>query len=408
LESSSITRLIFDTIPQIYEAEDGPHRVDIPISGERNSIFSVVPLSDDLKSYIYSTAAIWDELNPMVEGGRLTQIIEREWVQQKFAVAWLEKKTGIVTWNQILDYFRRLSRRTLENRAVSKTLLIEPGQFEDGGASLTDQNFFKVFDWLGSSPLTYYRVDENLRIKGLEAVSVTGVEDLQGYRFYPDLLHPAVSCLKDSKSIIVNLSRDGDLKIADRDGILVTKRVGEPWLIYDKDHLIESMAKVLEQRLPETPKNKDSLCVACSLFQIIFDISMKRQGGLIILDDPKNLSRYIVKGIERDAHSPLNRIFTHSPFNGLEFSIPEARKLVELSSVDGAVILDLHGELVQIGSMVISHPSAVSHFGTREAAAFSAAQFGATALKISADGQASVFFTMPTKTGEQVQRFDLL
>jgi hypothetical protein len=406
MKPSSVVRLIFDTIPQLYEAESGHHPVRLGFGDEEYVVYSVLPLSDDLQSYLKKAMSIWEDLRPLTDG-EINQIIEREWIQQKFAVAWLEEKTGISTWNLILDYFRRLDRRTMENRQVSKTLVIEPGEQVLGAASLTDSAYFKVFDWLGSTPVTYFRVDEKLGIKGLEAVSLTEVKDLEGYRFYPDRLHPVISSIKDPNSIVVHLSEDRALLIANRDGVIASKRSGESWTIYDKEHLIGAVASVVERKINREGA-ESPYCVACSLFQILFDISMKRHGGLIVLDSPENVSKYVVKGIERNIESPLNKIFTHSPFNGLEFSIPEVRKLVELSSVDGALILDLQGNLVQVGSMIVSHPSAVSHFGTREAAGYSAAKFGATSFKISADGQVTMFFTIPLKTGEEVHRFDLL
>ncbi len=407
MNPSSVTRMIFDTIPQIYEAKGGEYPVDLGIPGEKHQIYSILPFSDELRSYIKNAADIWEELRPLTEGD-ITQVIEREWIQQKFVVAWLKSKTGISTWDSILDYFRRLARRTIENRRLSKTLVIEPGETVSGAVSLTDSRYFKVLDWLGSTPMTYYRVDERLGLKSLEAISLTEIKDLEGYRFYPDRLHPIVSSLGNSKSVLVHLSEDGAFLVVNRDGVIASKRGGESWTIFDKDHLIGSVAKVMERQLGEAPRSEKSYCVACSLFQILFDISMKRHGALIILDHPDNLGRYLAKGIERDDRSPLNRIFTHSPFNGLEFSIPEVRKLLELSSVDGALILDLQGNLVQVGSVVVAYPSAVSHFGTREAAGYSAAKFGATAFKVSADGQVTLFFTTPSKTSEEVHRFELL
>jgi len=407
MDESSIRRLVFETIPQIYEASGGDNLVAIEIEGEKSAVFSVIPLSNDLNTYIQKAVSIWENLRPMMDG-MPSQVIEREWVQQKFAVAWLEARTGITTWPLILDYFRRLGRRTVENQRNSKTLVIEPSEVAREATSLADEGYLKVFDWLGSSPATFYRVDERLGIKALEAISLTGLQDLKGYRFYPDLLHPVISNLREPNSIVVHLSEDRALMIASREGMIASKRDGETWIIYDKDHLIMSVAKIMERQLTETARSESPYCVACSIFQIIFDISMKRHGGLIVLDRPENLHRYIVKGIQRDFRSPLNRIFTHSPFNGLEFSIPEVRKLVELSSVDGALVLDLQGNLVQIGSMVIPHPSAVSHFGAREAAAYSAAQYGATSFKISADGEGAMFFTTPLITGDEVHRFELL
>jgi hypothetical protein len=407
VKQTSITRLIFDTVPELYEATAGPFPVQLAIPEEESSLFSAIPLSAELKTYIQSCVAIWEDLRPMTEG-EITQIIEREWIQQKFAIAWLEQKTSIKTWPLILDHFQRLSRRTTENRMLSKTVVIEPGRSAGDSARLSDSGYFKVFDWLGSSSFTFFRTDEELGIKGLEAISLTDIKDLESYRFYPDMLHPVISTLSHPDAAVVHLSEKGGLLIAGRNGILASKRVGESWSIYDRDHVIESVGEVMRRQIGESQRADDPTCVACSLFQILFDISMKRHGGLIVLDHAKNLAQYVVKGIERIQGSPLNTIFTHSPFNGLEFSIPEVRKLVELSAVDGALILDLQGNLQQVGSMIISHPTALNHFGTRDAAAYSAARNGATALKVSADGPVSIFFTTPSLTSDEVHRFDFL
>lgn len=407
MNALSISRLIFDTVPQLYEAEEGPFTVKLRVSGEPEAkIFSILPLSEDLERYLARSSEIWEELRPITEG-EITQAIEREWIQQKFVVAWLELKTGVKDWGFILDYFRRLERRTTENFHPSKTILIEPGKKDPSAISLADSAYFKVFDWLGSSLSTYYRVDERLAIHALEAVSYTAIQDLSGYRFYPDRLHPILSAVQDPNGVVVH-SSGRTLWIAHKQRIIAAKRIGESWTIYDKEHLIESVATVVDRQLSQNVASESPYCVACSLFQIFFDISMKHHGGLIIIDRPDNLKKYVVKGIEREVGSAMNRIFTHSPFNGLEFSAPEVRKLVELSSIDGALILDLRGNLLQVGSMILAHPDSVSRFGTRDAAAHSAAQFGATSFKISADGQVTMYFCPEPGRSDRVSRFDLL
>jgi hypothetical protein len=402
----SVARLIFDTIPQLYEASAGPYPVDIQIDDKISRVFSRVPLSEELIQYLKKATKIWEELRPMTEG-EISQIIEREWIQQKFVVSWLESRTKISSWGTILDYTRRLSRRLTENHTMTKTFVIEPGPSpQTERIRLSDPDYFKVFDWLGSSTHTYFRVTEDLRIKAFEALPFANTQELSGFRFYPDFLHPVISSLESSDSVVVHLSENGTFLVADKDGIIASKRELESWTIYDIDHVVDSVAATLKRQLDESAAATQPSCVACSLFQILFDISMKRHGGIILLDEPKNLPAYVVKGIERTSESPLNAIFTHSPFNGLSYSIPEVRKLVELSSIDGALIFDLYGNLVQVGSMILSHPSTPNRFGTREAAAYSAAKNGATAFKVSEDGHMTLFFTTPELTGSEVHRFD--
>ncbi len=401
----SISRLIFDTIPQLYEAKEGKHPVDLKLKGETTRVYSLVPLSKDLQRYLEEATRIWEDLRPMTEGD-ITQIIEREWIQQKFVVTWLESQTKIKSWGRILDYSRRLSRRLTEQELHAKTLVIEPGIEPIEDIKLNDEDFFKVFDWLGSTDHTYFRVDENLNIRSYEAIPAIDSQAKDGFRFYPHFLQPVIQSLKSDDSIVVHISEHAGIMIANRDGLIASKRALDSWTIYDIDHVLESVAEVVKPKLASNHCKAKPTNVACSLFQILFDIIHKRHGGLVILDKHENLARYVIKGIEKSTDSPMRLLFNHAPSNELLYSVAEVRKLVELSSVDGAVILDLHGNLLQFGSMIMAHPDSPNRFGTREAAGYSAARYGATAFKISTDGEMSLFFTTPEMTGDDVHRFD--
>jgi hypothetical protein len=406
MDHTSTTRLIFETVPQIFESEDGPYRIHLPVDGEDFKIHSIVPLSRELEEYLKTCVELWEELKPLTEG-KVTQVLERQWIQQKFAVAWLEKQTGFTNWQLILDYARRLSQRTHENQAMPKTVLIEMANAPEDSQRLSDEDYFKVFDWLGASNLTFFKVDQKLRIKSLEAIERTDVANLEGYRFYPDFLHPVLDMIKNTDSVVVHVNNKGDLLIANQYGIIASNRKNR-WTIFDVDHLIQSVAQILDEKIGPELKPNDPTCVACSMFQILFDISFKRHGGLIVIDHAEKFAHYVVKGIERGERSPLNSIFTHRAFDGLEFSAAEVRKLVELSSVDGAIALDTRGNLVQIGSMIVSHPLAQNSFGARDTAAYSAAKYGATSFKVSADGEVSILFKMSSFTGDEVHRLDLI
>lgn len=400
----SISRLIFDTIPQLYEAKEGRYPVDLKLKGETTRVWSLIPLSKDLQRYLDEATRTWEELRPMTEGD-ITQIIEREWIQQKFIISWLESQTKIKSWGKILDYSRRLSRRLTEQQLHAKTLVIEPGLDSVEAVKLNDEDFFKVFDWLGSSHHTYFRVDEDLNIRSYEAIP-GGSHTKDGFRFYPHILQPIIENLKTDDSVVIHISENAGIMIANRDGLLASKRTFDSWTIYDIDHVLESVAEIVKPKLKSQHCKAKPTNVACSLFQILFDVMDKRHGGLFILDKTENLPRYVIKGIEKSEDSPMKLLFNHSPTNELLYSVAEARKLVELSSVDGSVILDLHGNLLQFGSMIMAHPTAPNRFGTREAAGWSAAKYGATAFKISSDGDMSLFFTTPDITGDEVHRFD--
>jgi hypothetical protein len=406
MDSTSATHLIFETVPQIFESETGPHRVLLQVEGENYPLHSLIPLSPELKEYLEICSAIWDDLKPMTDG-KLTQVIERQWIQQKYAIAWLEARTRIKQWPLIIDYARRLRLRTIENQSVSKTFVIELDLADENAPRLSDEHYFKVFDWLGSNNLTYFRVDETLQIKALEAISLTDVDELQSYRFYPDFLHPILDTIKGTDAVVFHINSQGDILIANRDGILASNR-NDRWTVFDVDHLIGSVAQILDEKLGPVIAQNDPTCVACSIFQILFDVSFKRHGGLIVIADPATMPEFVIKGIERSPNSPLNTIFTHQAFDGLEYSVSEVRKLVELSSVDGALVLDGRGNLVQVGSMIVTHPLAQNAFGARDTAAYSAAKYGATSFKVSADGAVSILFTLQAFPDGQVHRLDLI
>jgi hypothetical protein len=72
------------------------------------------------------------------------------------------------------------------------------------------------------------------------------------------------------------------------------------------------------------------------------------------------------------------------------------------------LILDPRGNLVQLGARIRSHNETPESFGMRDMAAYSAARYGATAFKVSADGEISVFFTLSETGTHRVHRLDFL
>ena len=401
----SISRLIFDTIPQLYQASAGKYPFDIQINRENVRAYSLIPLSPALVEYVRKSNAIWEELRPMTEGD-ISQILEREWIQQKFVVDWLQTHTQVKEWGLILDYARRLSRRLTESQLKAKTIVVEPSLSGATGIKLSDESYWKVFDQLGSTTHTFFRIDQNLNILGYHALSRTEDKSDSQFRFYPSFLHPVIKQLKSEDSVVVHISENGGIMIANSKGLVASKRVLDSWTVYDIEHVVGSVSEILKPQLEQNNCRSKPHGVVRSLFQILFDIMTKMNGGLVILDEPDRVDQYLMHGIAKGDNSTLNMIFEHEPCNELLFSNAESRKLVELSSVDGAIVLDLHGNLIQVGSMVMAHPTAPNRFGTREAAGYSVAKNGGTAFKISEDGHMSLFFTTPELTESEVHRFD--
>ena len=72
-------------------------------------------------------------------------------------------------------------------------------------------------------------------------------------------------------------------------------------------------------------------------------------------------------------------------------SLKRKRRLIEMTCVDGAVIFD-DDHLLAVGALVRSHPSVGNQLGARTTAARSAYLWGAHPIKVSSDGDVTVYF----------------
>jgi hypothetical protein len=73
-------------------------------------------------------------------------------------------------------------------------------------------------------------------------------------------------------------------------------------------------------------------------------------------------------------------------------ALKSKRRLIELAQVDGAVIFD-DQHLLAVGAIIAGHPSVGNQLGARTTAAQSAYLWGAHPVKVSSDGDVTVFFT---------------
>jgi hypothetical protein len=73
-------------------------------------------------------------------------------------------------------------------------------------------------------------------------------------------------------------------------------------------------------------------------------------------------------------------------------SLRKKRVLLELASMDGAVIFD-DNKILSFGSMIQTHPSAGSHAGARTTAYESAYLYGGKPFKVRSDGDISLRFS---------------
>ncbi len=72
-------------------------------------------------------------------------------------------------------------------------------------------------------------------------------------------------------------------------------------------------------------------------------------------------------------------------------SLKRRRRLIEMACADGAVVFDDH-RILAVGTLIRSHPSVGNQLGARTTAARSSYLWGAHPIKVSSDGDVTVYF----------------
>jgi DNA integrity scanning protein DisA with diadenylate cyclase activity len=123
-------------------------------------------------------------------------------------------------------------------------------------------------------------------------------------------------------------------------------------------------------------------------------VSFRRSGGLfVVLRNRQNLGK-LVRAPDQIGHSrrtALNREFDDALPSMSILSLPRS-VLVELSALDGAVVVDNQGNLLAYGAVLTPEAKgrADAAEGSRSKAAIGASNYG-LAVKISAHGDIAVF-----------------
>ncbi len=254
----------------------------------------------------------------------------------------------------------------------------------------------KFFDRLAASPytFTYLAVDADLRLMNYGSVEWSQVNNATSHKFYPEFLHPIHSVMDDT-DLVAHLTPHGDLVIMDKAGVLATKRK-KKWKLYDARSFKSSLAYCLGNRE-----------VAANLIEVVFDLSFKRQGALLVYDPEHRILERILNPEsimsplwQRNGKAIQNRlcgqVLIKTSIEDIAIgkkagSIKKKRQLIELACIDGAIVFD-DTNLLAVGALIRSHPDAGSQLGARINAAKSAYLWGAHPIAVSSDGDVTVHF----------------
>ncbi len=393
---AEIGREIIRLVPHWYEAECGPEAYSIPIGSHTARFYNHSKLSANLGELLTRIRARTEELpvDRVLEYAGATDVIV-----EGFAAEWLRMQSREPDWVKIIKYLETVSRRTSENLPVALTLIVRPGA---GIGDITQAHLQKFFDRLAASPytFTYLAVDADLRLMNYGSVEWSHVNNATSCKFYPEFLHPIHSVMDDT-DLVAHLTPHGELIIMDKAGILATKRK-KKWKIYDVRHFKSSLAYCLGSR-----------DVAANLIEVVFDLSFKRQGALLVYDPEHRILEHILNPVsilnpqsiptppwKRNGNSlpnrPCGQALIGSSIEDIAIgkrsgSIKKKRQLIELACIDGAIVFD-DTHLLAVGALIRTHPDSGSQLGARANAARSAYLWGAHPIAVSSDGDVTVHF----------------
>jgi hypothetical protein len=391
MEETTAIRAVIDMIPHWYIAECGPHRHELSLGNSRIQFYSHRRLTPKLIDFIKNVNSELPELLEVAD--QLPRTPGVEFIQQRLAESWLKRIAASIEWDRLIDYMTELSQRTYENQRVTANFVITQGE---GGIDITTAEIQKVIDPLATSMHTFLRIDHHLGFMGYEQILWQDISDTELYKFHPEFLQPVYSAVKDGE-YSVHLTGRGDLVVMGRSGLLAAKRKGR-WKLYDVYTFKNTITEVI-----------GNYHVGCNLFEILFDLSFRRHGALLVYDPQKEVLRHvtnkgsIIEGkssVPDVARSMLMPAIEEITMGHRQHSQRAKRLFLELASMDGALIFD-KDSILAFGAMIEPHPEAKFETGARSTAARSAYLWGGHPLKISSDGEISIYFESSDRSGNK-------
>lgn len=373
---------IVGVVPQWFQATCGPNSQALRIGENWYQFYthrSLTPELIRLKEFAQEHADYWLDL---LSAGDLPGLPEL--IQECLAQEWLEIKGPTVSWRSLLGYAHQLRERTYENQLVQLNLVICEGT---GTAGIASADFQKLLDPLASSRQVYFRVDPNLQFISYDEIAWSEIRETDEYKFSPEFLQPFASTLLDGEYSFHQTSR-GDLVFMDSMGILAAKRKGR-WNLYDVATFKNCLADIL-----------GNYRVGANLFEVVFDLSYRRHGALLVYDPGRKVVEQIVNKesilpTSCPEPSTVPELLTGSirsiSLGQHEHAQRKKRLFLEIASLDGAVVFD-QNQVLAFGAMIMPHPEVGNFPGARTTAAQSAFKWGSSPVKISSDGDISFLF----------------
>ncbi len=384
-------KVIVHMVPNWYFADYGPYIFELKIKEAQISFKSFRELTPDLRGFRDRAQTL---ATAFVDDSTVNLPCSADVLQEMLALSWLERVSSKVNWKKILTYVGTLSDRTYENAPVTVNMIVRPGG--SGEQMLDNAIYGKFTDHLASSPFTYFLVDEELKMIDYCEVEWEKIKSTTSYKYYPEFLVPFQSVMQEG-DYSIHLTRQRDVIVTRKDGDnsgLLAARRKRKWKIYDvrtfKNAVVGAMC---------------DYGVGATIFEVLFDLSFRRHGALLVYDPKNKVIEKVVNPECRLSTEPCSAgrelIATAASLikltRGVSSPIVNKRLLLELAGIDGAVIFN-DSQITAIGAIIQNHENATGQTGARSTAALSAYIHGGKPAKVSADGEICLIFN---STGDE-------
>lgn len=290
---------------------------------------------------------------------------------------------------ELLQFLRMLSEESYENRPIAYGLLIDTTSGAKTRSPFPgDYRAKKKFKALTDGYRTALLVSRAGKVESLVDLA-RRARDVTGEHYYPDWTRDMALASREGR-IGFSLTRQGDILVFEDGTLRLTYRRGR-WQYWNHRHIIALMSAVARaQRVP--PKLIQR--VVRSIYRHSLNLSFKRSGGLFVLLK----ARYHLHEIVRQGDA-LGERKVGSPEEEFEEFLSDARLqdldhsvVIELASLDGAVVLRNSGQILAYGAVLeTKKPAGIKGTeGSRTKAAIGASHYG-LAVKISADGDITFY-----------------
>jgi len=382
----NLVNLIIDLVPQYYTVNiGGGNTFPITIANQKYRINTFRSNTPQLASLIRKIENNAQSFLDICTG---SEIIDQEIVESRIVNMWLNTNNYNANWPALFDYCRILESRTYENSSIGFTYIVN--QESSDKMRLIDCNEQKILDVLAESHYTYFDVSPEWNYIDYNFVPWQKIQNTKAYKLIPEFIWP-YKCILETGQYAVTRTKRGDIIIYNRSGMLAAYRKGN-WKIYESTSLKNAVVDAISWTNSGTP-----YYMAANLFEICLDLSYRRHGALIIIDKDNCRERCIsnpeslIESGNSLIRSTLSNRISQINLGDSNFEIVHKPLILELASIDGALVFGDDGRLKSFGSIITPHSEVKNETGARSTAAASAFHHGMRPIKISSDGEITVY-----------------